>query len=61
MRTVKGKLATIYIKEVDIPLFEWAKKQRQSLSELIAQGLYILRDQGEVAPLKRCIEPKSKG
>ena len=44
----KGKTSeyvrtNIYIKPVDFELFEWAKKQRQSLSEVIALALMDYR------------------
>jgi len=29
----------IYIKPIDVELFEWAKSQRQSLSEVVALAL----------------------
>lgn len=42
-KTVKTGRANFYIKPVDQELFEWAKNQRQSLSELIALALMDYR------------------
>jgi hypothetical protein len=41
------KRTNIYIKPVDFELFEWAKNQRQSLSELIALALMDSRKKME--------------
>jgi hypothetical protein len=35
---------TIYVKPMDKQLFKWAKKQRQSLSEVIALALQEYRE-----------------
>ena len=40
----KGAIVSIYIKPIDLELFEWAKKQRQSLSEVIALALQEYRE-----------------
>jgi hypothetical protein len=35
---------TIYVKPMDKQLFKWAKKQRQSLSEVVALALQEYRE-----------------
>lgn len=42
-KTAEYIRANIYIKPVDFELFEWAKNQRQSLSEVIALALMDYR------------------
>jgi molybdenum cofactor biosynthesis enzyme MoaA len=39
-----GNRINIYVKTLDRELFKWAKKQRQSLSEVIALALQEYRE-----------------
>ena len=40
----KGAIVSIYVKPIDLKLFQWAKKQRQSLSEIVALALQEYKD-----------------
>jgi hypothetical protein len=42
----------IYIKPIDLELFDWAKSQRQSLSEVIALALMDYRKKLQAEKLK---------